>query len=408
MIDNNNNSWGNIYTIKTPNAEDISIKTSVLDVGNLNSYGDCCIPKEALSSFNKKPITKMSIFEYQQNTQSYLFGTPGKSNVTLAGAIAADTHGKDNDWGGSFYKNVEEITLSVNGKGIVASRKMNKELFNATFGGYGLTGTITDIKFFNKSIDLSKNYKTTITTGKGLNSLISSFETKRGQYWVAWVDLLSKNFNWVTKISSPNNFKVSEVIEERDVDFNISLPFVGKNRFNILGIINYLYFKKSSYIKNEYKNFYQTLYPLSFITDTRNISSKRRIVQIQFSLPIKHEDKLDKLLSKLIHKQKPLLCSVKKMGDQDILSNLSFYQEGWSFAVDFSYEEFNQEEINLFYKELIKYEGKIYLAKDSHLKEKDFKLMYPEFMVWRDIVKEIDPKKSYQSELSVRLGLKNW
>ena len=61
-----------------------------------------------------------------------------------------------------------------------------------------------------------------------------------------------------------------------------------------------------------------------------------------------------------------------------------------------------------FYKELIKYGGKIYLAKDSHLEEKDFKLMYPEFMEWRNIVKEIDPNKSYQSELSVRLGLKNW
>ena len=93
----------------------------------------------------------MSVFEYQKNTQSYLFGTPGKSNVTLAGAIAADTHGKDNDWGGSFYKNVEEITLSINGRDIVANREINKELFNATFGGYGLTGSITDIKFFNKN-----------------------------------------------------------------------------------------------------------------------------------------------------------------------------------------------------------------------------------------------------------------
>ena len=38
---------------------------------------------------------------------------------------------------------------------------------------------------------------------------------------------------------------------------------------------------------------------------------------------------------------------------------------GWKvlFLNVFSYEEFNQEEINLFYKELIKYGGKIYLCK---------------------------------------------
>jgi len=40
--------------------------------------------------------------------------------------------------------------------------------------------------------------------------------------------------------------------------------------------------------------------------------------------------------------------------------------------------------------------------------EKNFRKMYPESLEWEKIVKEIDPKNNYQSELSNRLGLKKW
>ena len=41
-------------------------------------------------------------------------------------------------------------------------------------------------------------------------------------------------------------------------------------------------------------------------------------------------------------------------------------------AVDFPYKSFKLEEIQNFYNELIKYEGKIYLAKDATLDELNF------------------------------------
>ena len=88
--------------------------------------------------------------------------------------------------------------------------------------------------------------------------------------------------------------------------------------------------------------------------------------------------------------------------------NLSFYQHGWTIAVDFPYDSFNRDEIEKFYDELASFYGKIYLAKDLTLDEKNFRKMYPEFLEWEKIVKEIDPKNNYQSELSNRLGLKKW
>ena len=95
-------SWGNIEVENTSTSN----KPNHLDIGNLNSYGDCCLPLQKVSTIDKNPLVNETIFNYQINHGFYLYGTPGKSNVTIGGAVASDTHGKDNSWGGSFYKNV--------------------------------------------------------------------------------------------------------------------------------------------------------------------------------------------------------------------------------------------------------------------------------------------------------------
>ncbi len=400
-------SWGNIKKNISLN-NSIDSEVSMLDIGNLNSYGDACIPKNVLSKSNKSNRTTETLFDYQASRVNYLYGTPGKSNVTIAGAIASDTHGKDNDWGGSFYKNVEEIKLRVDDKLLTLNNKENKELFDATIGGYGLTGSITDVSLIDSNIPIYQKYNTEFQTGNGIDSLISSFKTKEGDYWVGWINLLDKRFQWVTKKSMPQGEYLKGVNKKAELQLPIGLGFAGKGNMYLLKYVNSLYFNKFKNSKNREVSYFDTFYPLSFLTDTRNISYKRKIVQIQFSLPLKNEDKLNFLICELIKKQKPLLCSIKKLGPQNIMNNLSFFQNGWTIAVDFSYKEFNRNVIKSFYKELIKYEGKIYLAKDSDLDEECFKLMYPEYSEWENIVKEVDPKNLYQSELSSRLGLKKW
>ena len=242
----------------------------------------------------------------------------------------------------------------------------------------------------------------------GINSLLNSFNTVHNEFWVGWIDLLNNKFRWVTKKSIPGE-KNSNIRKTKDGKvFDFSIPFIGNNRFNILGIINMLYYRLNKNSNDKIIDYFQTFYPLSVITDTRNISSRRKIVQVQFSIPIEHELELERLLAKLIRNQKPLLCSVKKLADQKIINNLSFYQHGWTIAVDFPYDSFNRDEIEKFYDELSSFNGKIYLAKDLTLDEKNFRKMYPESLKWEKIVKEIDPKNTYQSELSNRLGLKKW
>jgi len=401
-------SWGNIEVENTSTNSTTSNKPNHLDIGNLNSYGDCCLPLQKVSTIDKNPLINETILNYQINHGFYLYGTPGKSNVTIGGAVASDTHGKDNTWGGSFYKNVKKLYLSIYDEEIEISKEKDPELFNATIGGYGLTGTIKNVELYKSDVNISETYKTFVDTGIGIDNLLNSFNVKDKEFWVGWINLLDKSFPWVTKKSVSTNTKTKRETKKNELEINTSFPFIGKNLFKSLNLVNKIYFQVNKFSNTKNISFYNTFFPLGFFTDTRNISKKRKIIQVQFSLPSPKAHLLEPLLNKLINKQTPILCSIKRLSKQDSLNNLSFYQDGWTVAVDFSYFEFNKTEIEKFYEELAKCGGKIYLAKDSTLDEKNFKLMYPEFAEWEKVVKFADPKNLYQSNLSKRLGLKKW
>ena len=150
-------SWGNNFE-KIVNVNP-GFRLPGIDFGNQNSYGDAFMPfsntsfKVDKNTFLEKEFTSASteLKEYLLLSDHSLFGIPGRNNVTVGGAIAADTHGKDNLWGGSFGRNIDSIILKLpSGEVITASSEQNFEIFESTIGGYGLTGSILGCKFKKK------------------------------------------------------------------------------------------------------------------------------------------------------------------------------------------------------------------------------------------------------------------
>ena len=66
-------SWGNIEVENTSTTN----KPNHLDIGNLNSYGDCCLPLQKVSKIDNNTFVIETIFNYQINHGFYLFGSPG-------------------------------------------------------------------------------------------------------------------------------------------------------------------------------------------------------------------------------------------------------------------------------------------------------------------------------------------
>jgi len=74
----------------------------------------------------------------------YLPVAPGHPRATIGGCIAADVHGKNPARDGTFRALVEELQLHVPGRGLLSLDAQHEAaLFDATIGGFGLTGTIT-------------------------------------------------------------------------------------------------------------------------------------------------------------------------------------------------------------------------------------------------------------------------
>ena len=54
---------------------------------------------------------------------------------------------------------------------------------------------------------------------------------------------------------------------------------------------------------------------------------------------------------------------------------------------------------------VLKFGGRVYLAKDARLRPESFRAMYPRFREWQRIKAKIDPENHFASELSRRLGI---
>lgn len=412
-------SWGNNFQKNVKIVNTINAKKHLLTFGNNNSYGDASIPHgeyqfepKIESSDDKFVNPKLTISEYMSTYKNTLTSIPGKSDVTLGGAVASDVHGKDSFYNGSFIKNIKALKVFTSeGKLIECDRESNSDLFYATVGGYGLTGTIIGIELFQNDYLNNLLFDTEVFTGMEINNLLNQFSKIESGFSVAWIDTLSKKLNWVLEVSSPTGIKSKRNKSLNKKQFQkiksiVSFSLIGKNKFGLMSLINKIYFFLKRKKKNYFKNFEEVFYPLSFFTDTRLISKKQKIIQVQFSIPEKNQNAIPELISLLTKNQKPLLCSLKRLGNNESSSNLSFVQKGWSIAIDFPYYEFDKIEIRKFVKFLIHNDGKIYLAKDSIITDYEFQQMYRNHTTWMKITKKYDPDGIFQSSLSKRLKIK--
>ena len=118
---------------------------------------------------------------------------PGTRFVTIGGMIAADVHGKNHYRDGSFGGHLEEIKLALpGGETRICSASENAELFSATVGGMGLTGTILEAAFRLRPVE-SGWIRQEIIVASDLDGTLSALrESEAATYSVAWVDCMAR------------------------------------------------------------------------------------------------------------------------------------------------------------------------------------------------------------------------
>jgi len=162
-------SWGGLIARNTQiimpdawSAEPARYPSTVLAYGNGRSYGDSCLNDgggliaarrlDQILAFDRESglitceagVLLDTILEHVVALGWFLPVTPGTAFVTVGGALANDVHGKNHHRAGTFGRHVRAFELArSDGARLTCAPDMNRELFAATIGGYGLTGLIT-------------------------------------------------------------------------------------------------------------------------------------------------------------------------------------------------------------------------------------------------------------------------
>ena len=404
-----------------------TIKKNCIARGLGRSYGDSSIQPnktvittklDRIVNFNKKKgileaecgVSIKKLNELIIKKGWFLPVTPGSKNITLGGMIATNVHGKNHHKVGSFGKYVISFKI-LNNKNrlITCSRKKNYKIFKYTIGGMGLTGVI-----YSSRIKLKKIFSDVICEEKikcyNLKETLSNInKSKNWEYNVSWIDTSPSNKQIGRSIVSRGVFhkKNKKNLLNKSTHEIFSFPniflFSLINRF-IIKILNTVYFNFSRSGKN-LTSINEFFYPLDKIKNWNNIYGQKGFVSYQCSVPFKDANKsiFEILITLKKYQAYSFVSVLKSMKKNDF--PLSFGQNGFTLVFDFP----NYKNIKIILDKItdivLKYNGKIYLAKDSFISKKKFKDLNSEFYNPEFIKFRKKNNYFFSSLQSKRLGL---
>ena len=335
---------------------------------------------------------------------------PGYPTITIGGAVSANSHGKSCALHGTIRKSIKSILLyhKINGW-LELSENKNKDIFDLTIGGLGLTGTIVQVTF-----NLVQIENTSFNTKKINVSNIKECEkyfkkdNKNSSFIYSWhrADSLG-NFgkgiiyeNYIDSQSSKNfeNFRIKKS------KFN-SLLFPVWNKFSI-SLINFIFFYFNNFEKKEKKeDFLKVIFPFYGKENYFNFFGKKGFLEIQ--LLISHDniqqflDEFKKLYK--IYKPTIALFSLKNMSGKHNL--IRFEDNKVCITFDFIRNKSSLMFLNEVDKLYSKYEILPSIIKDSRISKDIFYKNYKYASEFKKKLFEFDKKRTYKSEVSKRLEL---
>ena len=400
--------------------------------GNRRSYGDACLANHVISTL---PLNHFLEFDQNRGLIKceagitindillfiiphgfFLPVTPGTKNPTIGGCLAADIHGKNHHKEGSIANFTKEFELVLtDGTKVRCSRTEETELFWATLGGMGLTGTIYSATLSLKKIT-SSYIKTRILKIKNLDSLCDYFTMAQYEqtYSVAWIDTLSNELG-------KSLLMLGEHVDHTKIKNSTKLTLHSQKEWNIpfffpTFALNYLSMKifNTIFYNKQVRSDRSTIihydpyfYPLDSIGSWNRVYGRKGFLQYQFVVPFDGgQDIMRSFLKKTSERGMLSFLSILKTLGNESGGLLSFPKPGYTLALDIPLK--NKNIIGFLSgltKEITRGGGRIYLAKDAIISKDDFNYMYPKFKDFKRIKKACDPHKRLRSLQSDRLGI---
>ena len=344
--------------------------------------------------------------------------TPGTRQVTVAGAIAADIHGKNHHVDGSFGRHVESLDLLV-ADGAIRRLTPQSALFWATVGGMGLTGVILRATLRMKRVESAYCVVDTERC-TNLDELLQRMTAADHHYTysVAWIDCLARGSSLgrsvLTRGSSAPVEALPAKLRDHALDFRPRqlatappvFPSGLLNRSTVAAFNTAWYHKAPRARRGEIQSIAAFFHPLDGVARWNRIYGPRGFLQYQFVVPFGAEDTLRRCLELLSDAGQASFLAVLKRFGPGGAGHLSFPAPGWTLALDVPIgSPILNRLLDRMDEEVLAAGGRQYLAKDSRLPAAAIARMYPRLDEWRAVVRTIDPDRVFTSDLARRLGL---
>lgn len=327
--------------------------------------------------------------------------TPGTKQVTVGGAIANDVHGKNHHRAGTFGCHVQEIKLlRSSGEELTCSAAENRELWQATIGGLGLTGIIVRAKIQLRRV-VSQMICEEVIKMKSINDFFELAEESdaRFDYTVAWLDCQTRGRQLGRGLFIRGNHDTNSGRLDEWRSW-----YRAKGRWPIRGprgvisqwtvrAFNEFYYQQVIGAKKIKKvHFNKFFYPLDVVSHWNLVYGNGGFLQYQVVIP---RDKSETVIKEIMRRvaasgRASFLSTLKYFGDIKSPGWLSFPRPGLVLAIDFvDASEGTRNLLDELDMIVDKNGGAVNPSKDSRMSPAMFKASFPN---WQALEQYRDPK----------------
>lgn len=386
---------------------------STLPFGNGRSYGDSCLASSdqvitlgALHRFIDADWQRGIVTAEAGVTLDALLGlciprgwfpavTPGTRFVTLGGAIANDVHGKNHHRRGTFGCHVRAFGLLRQGALLRVSRDEHPELFAATIGGLGLTGIITWVELQLMPVG-ARAIEVTQQRFSGLDDFfaLSDAHDEQHEYAVAWVDCLAHGKQAGRGVYFWGDHATAGTLAHkpaRTVSMPLTPPVSLVNRLSLRAFNQFYWHRHSTQRRQRTQDCLPFFYPLDGVLHWNRMYGPRGFQQYQCVIPQQDAAAVMRaVLGEIAASgQGSFLAVLKRCGDIKSPGLLSFPLPGTSLALDFPQHAGLEQRLFPRLDALVhEAGGRLYPAKDAHMRGEDFRRAYPQ---WEQLEALRDP-----------------
>lgn len=321
--------------------------------------------------------------------------TPGTQKITIGGAIANDVHGKNHHVFGTFGETVRSLTLQrTDGRVLTCTPEgENTDWFQATVGGLGLTGIITQAEIQLRPVAGPWLTAETIPYQSLRDFFALSGSSERDwEHTVSWFDCLSGSQprGIFLRANHSQQSSGNELIKKRQLTFPMSPPVSLVNRMTLKPFNTAYYWLNKRKAGTSTVHYEPFSYPLDAISRWNLMYGPKGFYQYQCVIPqSSSQDAIAELLSVLRrHRQGSFLAVLKTFAARKPAGMLSFPRAGTTLALDFPNRGKKTLDLMKAMDEVVAGSGgRLYPAKDARMSAAMFLQGYPElkrFQAYRD------------------------